>query len=381
MKPIQLFLLMVFIYMPSGATAFAQQGKYNFSKIDSVINYAILDSAFPGAVVLVGLNNKVIYNKAFGNFTYEKNSPAVKTNTMYDLASVSKIIATTTAAMICVDRGLFKLDDKVSKFIPQFSSNGKENITIRNLLLHNSGLPAFKKYYLMYDNSEDVINDIYNSKLVYQTGSKTVYSDLGIITLGKIIEKVSREKLDSFTAKEIFSPIEMYNTMYNPPDSLKQNIAPTEIDNYWRNRLIWGTVHDETAELLNGVAGHAGLFSTAGDLANYLMMILNKGRFKDKIILSDTLIDLFTKRQTEQSSRGLGWDTKSPQGSSAGNYFSTSSFGHTGFTGTSIWVDPVKKLFVVFLTNRVYPSRSNNKIRKVRPMLHDAVYLSVFGNN
>ena len=349
------------------------KSKYNFSKIEKIINNAIKDSAFPGAVVLVEKNGKIIFEKAFGHFTYDKNSRQMTLNTLFDLASLTKVISTTTCAMICFDRGLFKLDDKVLKYIPQFAQNGKGNITIRNLLLHNSGLPAFKQYYKMFDNGEDVLNDIYSTKLDYPTGTKTVYSDLGIITLGKIIEKVTGMKLDKFALKEIFNPLGMKNTMYNPPDSLKNRCAPTEHDDYWRHRQIQGEVHDETASMLGGVAGQAGLFSTAEDIAKVLQMLLQDGKFDGRQIIKSGTVKLFTKRQSQNSSRALGWDTKSKTGSSAGDLFSGDSYGHTGFTGTSVWTDPERKLFVVFLTNRVYPTRKNHKLFKVRPALHNSV--------
>ena len=349
------------------------KSKNNFSKVERIVNNAIEDSAFPGAVVLVEKNDKIVFEKAFGHFTYDKNSSPMTLNTLFDLASLTKVISTTNCAMICIDRGLFKLDDRVAKYIPHFAANGKENITIRNLLLHNSGLPAYKRYYKMYDNSTDVLNDIYSTKLEYPTGIKTVYSDLGIITLGKIIEKVTGMTLDKFAQKEIFDPLGMKNTMYNPPDSLKKYCAPTEYDNYWRHRQIQGEVHDETASMLGGVAGHAGLFSTAGDIAKVLQMLLQKGKYNGKQIIKPATVKLFTKRQSEESTRALGWDTKSKTGSSAGDLFSDDSYGHTGFTGTSVWTDPERKLFVVFLTNRVYPTRENHKIFKVRPALHNAV--------
>jgi CubicO group peptidase (beta-lactamase class C family) len=351
--------------------------RYDFNNVDSIVNNAIEDSAFPGAVVLIEKDDKIIFKKAFGHFTYNKNSPLMTLTTLFDLASLTKVISTTNCAMICIDRGLFKLDDKVSKYIPQFAQNGKDDITIRNLLLHNSGLPAFKPYYKMFNKAEDVLKDIYACKPEYPTGTQTVYSDLGIITLGKVIEKVTGEKLDVFAQKEIFNPLGMQNTMYNPPDSLKKYCAPTEYDNYWRHKQIQGEVHDETASLLGGVAGHAGLFSTAGDIAKVLQMLLQDGKFNGKRIIKPATVKLFTKRQSEKSTRALGWDTKSESGSSAGNLFSSDSYGHTGFTGTSVWTDPERNLFVIFLTNRVYPSRDNHKIYKVRPALHNAVIMAL----
>ena len=313
--------LLLVIILTVNMSISAQIGAYHFNDVDAVINKAIEDEAFPGAVVLIWKDGKTIYEKAYGNYTYDKSSPIVQTNTIFDLASVTKVVATTTAAMICCDRKLFSLDDKVIKYIPEFEVNGKENITIKNLLLHNSGLPAWKKFYgrgLKYD---DVINEIYSSEIEYKTGEKTVYSDLGIITLGKIIEKVTGKSLDVFCSDEIFKPLKMNSIFYNPNDSLKKLCAPTEIDDYWRNKTLQGEVHDETSAMLNGVAGHAGLFSTAEDIAKLMSVLMNKGKYNDVQFIKPSTIELFTKRNSEGSTRALGWDTKSDSGSSAGKYF------------------------------------------------------------
>ncbi len=350
-----------------------QEGEYDFTQVDEIIQLAIKDSAFPGAVVLVSKEGKIIYEKAFGHLTYDDTSAAVTINTIYDIASLTKVIATTTAVMICYDKNLFSLDDPVEKYLPEFSQNGKEKVTIKNLLLHNSGLSAFKRFYKNYSSADELIKDIYKTPLSYEPGSKTVYSDLGFITLAKIVEQVTGKEFDVFCKEEIFIPLQMNSTFFNPPDSLINKIAPTEYDNYWRHKLVWGEVHDETASLLNGVAGHAGLFSTAKDVSNLLQLLLNSGTFNGHQIIKPATVKLFTTRYSDKSTRALGWDTKSGEGSSAGNLFDITSFGHTGFTGTSIWVDPTRELFVVFLTNRVYPTRENKKLYKVRPALHDAV--------
>ena len=351
----------------------AQKKSVLFDEVDLVINKAIDDHAFPGAEILIWKDGKTIYEKAYGNYTYDPESQKVYPHTLYDLASLTKVIATTTAAMICYDRELFKLEDKVVKYIPEFAVNGKENITIKNLLLHNSGLPAWKKFYGRNLKYDDVINEIYSAGLDYKTGEKTVYSDLGIITLGKIIEKVTGKSLADFCNDEIFIPLGMKSTFFNPVDSVKKLCAPTEIDDYWRMKTLQGEVHDETSAMLNGIAGHAGLFSNATDIAKVMAVLMNKGKMEQKQFIKQSTIVMFTKRYSEESTRALGWDTKSDSGSSAGDYFSKNSFGHTGFTGTSIWADPERNLFVVFLTNRVYPSRENIKILKVRPQLHNAV--------
>jgi CubicO group peptidase (beta-lactamase class C family) len=366
----QYFVLLLFLCVSIG---FTQTIKNPFDEVDSLINSAIEDKAFPGAVVLVWKDGQIIFEKPFGNFTYEKTSPMVTTNTIYDLASLSKVVATTTAAMLCCDRNLFLLDDKVVKYIPEFSVNGKENITLKNLLLHNSGLPAWKKFYERILTADEVLKEIYSSELEYKTGEKTVYSDLGIITLGKIIEKVTGKTLDVFCKDEIFDPLKMKSTFYNPNDSVKKLCAPTEIDNYWRMKTLQGQVHDETSAMLNGVAGHAGLFSTANDIAKLMTVLMNKGKLGNKQFIQQSTVEYFTKKYSNESSRAIGWDTKSETGSSSGDYFSSNSFGHTGFTGTSIWADPERNLFVVFLTNRVYPTRENGKLGKVRPELHNTI--------
>ena len=355
--------------------------KQKWIAVDNVVRHAIQDSAFPGAVLLVEQNGKIIHEKAFGHYMYDLKSGKVALNSIYDLASCTKVVATTTATMICYDRGLIKLDDKVAKYFPQFAVHGKENVTIRNLLLHDSGLrpdiKSFKAYDSVSDKVDAVMNEIFQDSLIYPTGTEMVYSDLNFILLGKIIEKVTGESLDKFCKENIFKPLNMKSTMFNPPKKLIFRIAPTEIDNYWRHRLIRGEVHDETSALLGGVAGHAGLFSDAGDIAKLLQMLLQKGNYRGRQIIKRKTVELFVKKQSDLSSRALGWDTKSPEGSSAGSLFSDLSYGHTGFTGTSMWTDPVRKLFVIFLTNRVFPTRNNLKILKVRPLLHDEVIRAV----
>ncbi len=344
-----------------------------FSAVDKLMEEAIKDSVFPGGVVLIAKDGEILYENAYGKYTYDYSSKRMTTNTIFDMASVTKVMATTTAAMICYDRGLFKLDDPVAKYIPEFAANGKDKVTIRNLLIHDSGLSAWVKYYELYDNAEDVLKNLYNRKLEYPTGSKMVYSCLGFITLMKVIEKVTGLPFDQFCNEEIFAPLGMSNTMYNPPAELHNRIAPTEFDVNWRKRFVIGEVHDETAALLGGVSGNAGLFSTTKDIAAFLQMLLQKGKYQDKELIKKETVNLFIKQQSDKSTRGLGWDTKSKERSSAGNLFSPFSYGHTGFTGTSVWTDPERKLFVVLLTNRVYPTRENTKHIQFRPRLHDAV--------
>lgn len=343
-----------------------------FNSIDSMINKAIQDSTFPGGVLLVAKDGNIIYHKAYGHLTYDIKSEKTDLNTIYDLASLTKVLATTTASMMLVSQGKLDLHKPVQFYLPDFIGENKEKVLVQNLLLHNSGLPAWKKFYTFCKNEEEVIQDILKTPLEYEPGSKTVYSDLGMILMGKIIEKISGKRLDDFCKDEIFNPLGMRDTYFNPPKELKKRIAPTELDNYWRMRQIHGEVHDETAYLLNGVAGHAGLFSTAKDISILLQMILQKGFYQGKKFIDSQVVDLFTRRFLDNSSRAFGWDTKSEQ-NSAGKLISENSIGHTGFTGTSCWVDKDRNLIIVFLSNRVYPTRENTKIINFRPLLHDAI--------
>ncbi|GAB4296523.1 MAG: serine hydrolase domain-containing protein [Ignavibacteriaceae bacterium] len=370
----KIFIIIILTFIFSfPACSQTVENNYDFSAIDSLITESIRDKVFPGCVLLISKNGDIIFEKPYGNFTYEKVSHEVKTGTIYDLASLTKVIATTTAAMICTDRRLFSPEDYVADYLPEFASSGKKNVLIKNLLLHNSGLPAWKKFYNRKMTPDEIIKEICSLEPEFEPGRKTLYSDLGMIVLGKVIEKVTEKPLEEFCRENIFIPLKMNDTYFNPPDSLKYRIAPTETDTYWRNRLLHGEVHDETAAMLGGVAGHAGLFSTASDINKLISVILNKGKSDNLQFISEETIRLFTTRHSPENERAYGWDLKSETGSSAGNGFHSSSFGHTGFTGTSIWVDPYRSLSVVFLSNRVYPSRENKKIIKFRPELHDLI--------
>jgi CubicO group peptidase (beta-lactamase class C family) len=360
----------------------------DFSEIDEIISGGIMTGSFPGAQVLIGNERDILYNKSYGNFTYDENSPVVSDYTMYDLASVTKVLATTSAIMKLYDQRKFNLSDKVSYYIPEFGSNGKEDITILNLLIHNSGLTAFVPFYKYYSNSEEVMDAIYNAELEYPTGSQSVYSDLNAVILGKLVEKISGKDLNQYCIDNIFLPLDMQNTMFVPDDSRKDKIAPTEEDTYWRGRLLQGEVHDETTAMLNGVSGNAGLFSNARDIYKLMSVLLNDGRYynpytrslKEERMFDKFTVELFTKKYTDvlyENSRALGWDTKPLDSSTkyripCGELISENCFGHTGYTGTSVWCDRERKIIVILLTNRVYPSRSNYGIRDIRPEIHNA---------
>jgi beta-glucosidase-like glycosyl hydrolase/CubicO group peptidase (beta-lactamase class C family) len=344
-------------------------------KVDRIIEAAIKDSAFPGAVLLVAKDGIIVHDRAYGSYDYGIYSKRVDVNTIYDLASVTKVIATTSAVMRLVDERKVKLTDPVVNYIPQFGQNGKEKITIYNLMVHNSGLPAWRRFYDFCTTPQCVLDSIYATPLVYETGDSTIYSDLGLITMGKVIEQVSHTTLDRFVDSVFFKPLGMTNTMYNPPQRLWSRIAATEVDTFWRRtgQAVLGTVHDENASVLGGVSGHAGLFSTASDLTIMMQMLLNGGTYGGTRYLKAETIKRFTTRQSEQSTRGIGWDLKSPSHSWAGTLLSNRTFLHTGFTGTSVAADPERNLIIILLTNRVYPTRNNLKISTVRPQVHDAV--------
>ncbi|MBI5463460.1 MAG: serine hydrolase [Ignavibacteriales bacterium] len=347
--------------------------------VNDVVHAAVKDSAFPGAVLLVARNGVIVHHKAYGAYDYEKYSKLVDVNTMYDLASVTKVIATTSAVMRLADEKKLALDDPVVKYVPQFGQNGKERITLYNLMVHNSGLPAWRKFYEFCGDPVCVLDSVYATPLTWKTGDTTVYSDLGLITMGKVIEKVSSATLDWYVDSVFFKPLGMNNTMYNPPSALINRIAPTEVDSYWKKTgvAVRGRVHDENAATLGGVSGHAGLFSTASDLAKLLQMELNGGTYGGIRFIREETIKRFTTRQSEKSSRGIGWDTKSSERSFSGTLTSAKTFLHTGFTGTSVVVDPEKNLIIVFLTNRVHPTRASGKIADVRPKVHDAILRAI----
>ncbi|MEK7263923.1 MAG: glycoside hydrolase family 3 N-terminal domain-containing protein [Bacteroidota bacterium] len=355
------------------AANFAKEKLY---EVDSVIVRAMRDSAFAAAQIAIVKNGILVTQKSFGRQTYERNSSEINSHTLFDVASLTKVIAATSAIMKLYDDAKIQLDDAVVKFVPQFGANGKEKITIRNLLLHNSGLPAFKQFYISKPQmkANEVLDSIYACPLAYSTDDSTVYSDFGFIILGKIVEQISGKSLSAFCNENFFVPLGMKRTFFTPSKKEKENCAPTEIDTLWRKKLVQGTVHDETAAMLDGIAGNAGLFSSANDLAIFMQMLLNGGMYRGKQYLKKETIDLFTAEQSEKSSRALGWDRKTTNGySSAGNLFSANTFGHTGFTGTSVWADKERNLFVIFLTNRTFPTRENKKIRNARSQLHDAV--------
>jgi beta-N-acetylhexosaminidase len=355
------------------------RGEAQLQPAFTVIENAVADKAFPGATVAIGYRGKVSYH-AFGKLSYEKDSPAVKLDTMYDLASLTKVVVTTTLVEKLVEGDFpisLDLDAPIERYLPEWTTGPqpewRHKVTVRNLMTHTSGLPPFKEYWRTSTGKQDTLNHIFVEPLDYEPGTKMVYSDLGIILMAEIIQRLTGKPLDELANEYIFGPLGMKDSMYNPPKKLWPLIAPTEVDERFRHRLIQGEVHDENAYAIGGVSGHAGVFSTSPDLAAFCQMYLNGGVYAHHRIVERATVEEFIQPQAiSQNTRTIGWVVPT-EGSSSGHYFSAHSFGHTGFTGTSIWMDPERQMFVVLLTNRVNPTRENMKIAQVRPAFHDAV--------
>src|SRR5882724_7375051 len=355
------------------------RGEAQLQPAFNVIEKAISDKAFPGATLAVGYRGKVSVH-AFGKLSYAAKAAATVPATMYDIASLTKVVATTMLVAKLAEGDFavpLDLDAKIERYLPEWASGPnaewRHRVTVRHLLTHTSGLPPFKEYWRTSKNKQDTLTKIFAEPLEYEPGTKEVYSDLGIILMAEIIERLTGRTLDDLAKAYIFSPLGMNNTMYRPPKKLWPTIAPTEIDNNLRHRLVQGEVHDENAFAIGGVSGHAGVFSTAPDLAAFCQMLLNGGVYGHQRILRRATVAQFTvPQQLSGGTRTLGWAVPT-EGGSSGHYFSGHTFGHTGFTGTSIWIDPDRQLFVVLLTNRVHPTRENTEIQQVRPALHDAV--------
>jgi beta-glucosidase-like glycosyl hydrolase/CubicO group peptidase (beta-lactamase class C family) len=333
--------------------------------------------AFPGAVLAVGYRGAVAL-RAVGRYGEDDPRP-VSDSTVYDLASLTKVVGLTTATMLLVSEGKLALDSSVQSYLPGFQGAGKEQVTVRHLLTHTSGLPAWDTLYLKADTPDEAVEIVLRTALESVPGEQYVYSDLGAITLTKVVETVAGETLDTLLARWVFAPLAMGHTRFRPPTEWLPLIAPTERDP-WRGRLVHGEVHDENAFRLGGVSGHAGLFSNAPDLTRFARWLLDAraGRLEEEArpYLPADLVRGFTSKQAgpEGSTRALGWDTPSAGGrSSAGTLLSRSSFGHTGFTGTSIWMDPERDLFIILLTNRVHPTRENRAILRIRGQVADSV--------
>lgn len=355
----------------------------DLSAARTALRHWVDEGAFPGAVFAVGHRNELVGYGAIGRMTYEQNAAPMTVDSLFDLASLTKVIATTPVAMMAVERDYLRLEYPVQALVPEFEGEGRDEVTIRHLLTHTSGLPAYVEYFRDYDpeaageaTRAAVLERIYSAKLEAPAGSRYAYSDLGIILLGEALTRALGEPFWEYAAREIFAPLGMSDTQWNPPPRLRENIPPTEQDP-WRGRMLVGEVHDENTYAMGGISSHAGLFSTAKDLAVYAQMMLNMGEYDHHRLLQRGTVDRWRGRQkiVAGSSRALGWDT--PFGSENWSMFDDSAYGHTGFTGTSLWIDPTRDLFVVLLTNRVHPTRENRKHRQARIDFHTAVVQAV----
>jgi CubicO group peptidase (beta-lactamase class C family) len=331
---------------------------------------AVRDSAFPGAIAVVGSAAGTLASVSAGQLDWG-GSTVPDERTIWDLASLTKVVGTTTAMMQLVSGGKVSLDAPVQRYLPAWTVQKAEQVTVRHLLLHTAGLRAHRPLYTETSDPPSAKELVYATMLDTVPGARTLYSDLGIILLGDIIEAVTGETLDAYLRRAVFEPLGMAETMFNPPSHLRPRIAPTEIDP-WRGRHVHGEVHDENAFRLGGVAPHAGLFSTAHDLARFARMYLNGGVLDSVRVLDPATIEQFTRAADRSfSTRALGWDTADGR-NSGGRLMSDRAFGHTGFTGTSIWIDPAADVFVLLLTNRVNPTRASMRIAAVRRSIADA---------
>ena len=349
--------------------------------IDRVVQRGITAGGYPGASVVIGRKGSIVWQKGFGALSWGKESaPVIPDRTIYDLASLTKVVGTTTACMILFDEGKLLLDEKVSHYLPRFTGGNKDEVTVRQLLMHRGGLPAGRDLWRHAHTPEEARTLIYDTPLEYKPGAGFVYSDLGADLLGMVVESITGEGLDSYLKWRVFDPLGMNDTGFRPADSVVTRVAPTEVSPP-RGYPIKGEVHDENAFALGGVAGHAGLFGTASDLAVFAQMLLDGGTYNGVHIVADSTIKQFTARAA--GSRALGWEVGEGQHGS-GNFLRDGAFGHTGFTGTSLWIDPDREMFVILLTNRVHAAKAKRPakvIADVRQDLSDAAALAVTDEN
>ena len=344
-----------------------------FAGVRDILGESVDARAFPAAVIEVGTSERPLWRDAFGTLGYGPAYPATGVDTIFELASLTKVIATVPLVMRLLERGRLALDDAVSAYLPSWRGADREAVTIRDLLSHSSGLPAHESFYLTLQGRDAIAHAICATPLAYRPGTQSAYSDLGFMLLGFILGDVAPLEVQFDALRtQMQNPEDL---QFHPPDAWKPRVAPTRFSE-WRSRLLVGEVDDDNAWALGGAAGHAGLFGTAaavGAFARHNLQVLGgrSGAFQ-----RDTLRLFVTRRDVPGSSRALGWDTMLPT-SSCGTRMSPDAFGHTGFTGTSLWIDPDNDLYVVLLTNRVHPDGSNNAIQEVRRAVHDAVVTAI----
>lgn len=328
--------------------------------------------AFPGAAFAVHHNQETILQGAVGRFTYDEGSEDVTLSTVYDLASLTKVVATTAVAMLLHQQGKLELDRPVIALLPEFRAADarREQVTVGMLLAHSSGLPAYVKLFQRTQVRETLLELCFKVPLEVNPGTRAEYSDIGFIILGELLQRVADESLDTFCSRKIFGPLNMKSTRFCPAAQLRDSIPPTCNDQDFRHRVIQGEVHDENASVMGGVAGHAGVFGDTADLMKFSACMLDLG---PQLFAPET-IELFISRQPSPAgtSRALGWDTPSAP-SQSGKHFSRHSFGHLGYTGTSLWIDRERGIAIALLTNRTWPDNQSKLIKQIRPQFHDAV--------
>ena len=363
--------------LPAKAPDAVGMSSSRLEAIDRVVQRGISAGGYPGASVVVGRKGAAVWEKGFGKLSWSPVSPVVDADkTIYDIASLSKVVGTTTAIMLLYDEKKVDLDAPVLRYLPAFSGGLKDQVTVRELLTHRSGLPAGRDLWRIAHSPQEARDLVLSTQLEYVPDQAYIYSDLGADVLGMIVEAVSGERLDRFLERRVFGPLGMNDTFYRPADSVRYRVAPTELTPP-RGYPLQGEVHDENAYALGGIAGHAGLFSTAADLSIFAQMMLNGGSYDGVSIISEPTVSLFTKRASGH--RALGWDTADGDYGS-GQYLTERAYGHTGFTGTSIWIDPDREMFVILLTNRVHAAKASHPgkvIADVRADLSDAAVLAV----
>jgi serine-type D-Ala-D-Ala carboxypeptidase len=344
------------------------QNRPDLARLQTLLDNAIVNRAFPAAALVVTRRGETVLSLAAGSHTYDPASTSVTIDSIFDIASVTKVLATTGTAMLLYERGFLDLEQPVCAILPEFSASPL--VTVRMLLAHCSGLPAYVRLFEGSKSREELLQQVFSLPLEAKPGTRAQYSDIGFILLGVILERIAREPLNLFCLREIFTPLEMHSTFFNPGPEWRDRIVPTVEDRTFRKRIIQGEVHDENAFVMGGVAGHAGVFSVASDLARFADCILRGGG----PIFDPATVATFTQRQPSPAgtTRALGWDTPSTP-SQSGKHLSSRSYGHLGYTGTSLWIDPDRGVSINLLTNRVWPDCRSQAIQQVRPAIHDAI--------
>jgi len=352
----------------------------SFRAADSIVESGIVRGIYPGAVLVIGQGDRVLHRRGFGHFTWDPRSPVPKPDsTLWDLASLTKVVATTAAVMRLVEDRRVELDTPVTRYLPRFQGGTRAKVTVRMLLDHTSGLPSYREFFREAPDRDSAITLLYATALRNPPGRTTVYSDLNFMLLGLLVEAVSGESLGDFARRAVFAPAGMAQTGFQP----RREPARTVPTGLWRGTAICCEVNDQNAVRLGGIAGHAGVFGTGDDLARYLRLWLGEGSIDGRNVFQAATVHTFLSAADRQDARYLGWERPPARGrddSAYGELPSPATFGHTGWTGTLVWVDPGRKLFVVFLTNRSFAPRTGHSIRQLRAVrgaLADSVVASV----